>query len=298
MTVAGGPGVGVVTGVTSGIGLAAARALVGAGVELSVVARDPVRLGAVLAELRARAVAPVEGYLADLARLKETERVAEEIREAHPQLNLLINNAGAIFTHRYATEEGIERTFALNVLTPFQLTRTLLPALRASPGARVVNVASAAHAWGSIHFDDLEGRRRYGGWRAYAQSKLALILLTQEFARREPGRRVTFNACHPGFVRSRFGYHNPGFFGAMIRLSARVGGISPERGARVVEYLASSVDVAETTGGYFVDHRPASLRPPARDPAVAARLWETVAERVEDALTGRNRPAELGAQIA
>jgi retinol dehydrogenase 12 len=272
----------VVTGATSGIGLETALALGRRGLPLVLVGRDPARLASTVEAVRATRATLAEGRLADLTRCREVRRLARAVRSDHPRLGGLINDAGALFMRRQESAEGVEKTWALNVLAPFLLTQELLPALRAAPPARIVNVASAAHASGHLRLEDLEGRRRYGGWSAYAQSKLALILLTQEFARREPADRVSFYSCHPGFVRTRYGQNNPGVIGPAIRLLAAIAGISAERGAAVVVRLALDPTVAGESGGYFVRDRRASLAAKATDPDAASAIWSALERRTAE----------------
>jgi retinol dehydrogenase 12 len=152
--------------------------------------------------------------------------------------------------------------------------------LEASAPARIVNVASDAHKGASIAFDDLEGKARFGGWRAYMQSKLANILFTSELARRLEGKGVTANSLHPGFVRTTI-FRDRGPIGWLMRRAADVIALSPEDGAKTSIYLASSADVAGISGRYFVKEKPAESSPQSRDLAAAQRLWE-----VSEAMTG------------
>ncbi|HYK92529.1 MAG TPA: SDR family NAD(P)-dependent oxidoreductase [Thermoplasmata archaeon] len=265
--------VAIITGATSGVGLATARALLERGFSLGLVGRSEERLRATLQGLTTSPGVQVRAFQADLTSRSDLARLATELRAAYPRVQVLVNNAGAVFFRRRVSADGVEHTYALNVLAPFFLTQALLPALRAAAPSRVVNVASAAYATGRLELDDLERARHYGGWGAYSQSKLGLILLTAEFARREPDRSVTFNACHPGFVRSRFGQGNGWLASGAIRFLSTIAGISPSRGARVVVFLATSPDVASLTGGYYVVDRARSLPPKATDPTSAAALW-------------------------
>jgi NAD(P)-dependent dehydrogenase (short-subunit alcohol dehydrogenase family) len=195
-------------------------------------------------------------------------------------MDVLINNAGAYYSRNEKTREQIERTLALNVLSPFLLTRLLEPSLAAASPSRVVNVASAAHNGAKLHWDDLDNQRKYSGFATYSRSKLALILLTHELARRWAPRRVAVNALHPGFVRSRFGHNNPGATAAVIRLAGRLFGISPERGAETLVYLATSPQVEGVTGEYFVRRRDVRSSRESYDDAAALRLWDLCSARV------------------
>ena len=269
------PRVCLLTGATLGIGRAAAEALVPMGMELVLVARDRARLEALAADLRRRTPGARVGVLTgDLSRMSDVRRIAHEFRATHDRLHVLANNAGAIFTERQLTPEGLERTLALNHLAYFVLTEELLPVLRASAPARIVNVASEAHRNAELDFGDLQSERRYSGWRAYQRSKLCNILYTRELARRLAGTRITANCLHPGFVASRFGDDNGGWFKVALAFAKRLQGISMEEGARTPIYLASSPDVAATSGDYFKRCARAVPSPAAQDDATAGRLWQ------------------------
>ena len=189
----------VLTGPTSGIGLAAARGLAEAGARLTLVGRDGARLAALASELGGGA----DWVTADLSSLEQTRRAAAEIRERHDRIDVLINNAGGMFRHREETTEGTESTLALNHLSPFVLTSELLPLLQAAAdgdrefGARVVNVASSAHRSG-VRWDDIQCERDYSLVRAYGHSKALMVMTTIELARRLEGSGITANGVHPG----------------------------------------------------------------------------------------------------
>lgn len=271
----------VVTGATSGIGLATAIALRARVQTLVLVGRDASKLAEAAHSLASgEPGAVVRTHLADLSRLAEVRRLAAELTAAYPAIDVLVNNAGAYFSRRERTAEGIERTWALNVLAPYLLTRLLRDPLRAAARARVVNVSSAAHVGAKLEFDDLEASRNYSGFRVYGRSKLALILLTHEFARRWSADRIAVNALHPGFVRSRFAQNNRGLTALAIRAAAGAFGISPRRGAVTPVYLALSPQVEGTTGAYFVRARAVRSSAASYEEPSAARLWGLCAERV------------------
>ena len=269
----------VVTGASSGIGAVLAGALGRAGADLILVGRDPARLGTI-ARSAVESGTRARTYPADLADTATTRTLAAKLREENPRVDVLINNAGAIH-HTFAiAPSGDERTFGLNVLAPFILTETMMPRLAASGAGRVVNVSSSAHSMGVMDFEDLDRRRAYGGWAAYSQSKLALLLLTYEAARRHADRPVTFNACHPGFVRTAFGEEgSTGVRGAFFETAKRIAAISPEKGAETPLYLATSPDVAHMSGAYFVRRRPHRSSPASHDAEAARRLWEVCERR-------------------
>jgi NAD(P)-dependent dehydrogenase (short-subunit alcohol dehydrogenase family) len=181
-----------------------------------------------------------------------------------------------MFGTRKLTEDGLEMTFATNHMSYFVLTN-LLKAKMVS-GGRIVNTASDAHKGAEIDFEDLQSEKRYSLWSVYGRSKLCNILFTRELARRLAGTGITANCLHPGFVATRLGDESGGVFSLGIRLAKNVA-LSPAQGAQTIIYLASSPDVAETTGGYFHKCRPISPTKEAQNDATALRLWE-VSERL------------------
>ena len=264
----------VVTGATSGIGEVAALELARAGARIVFVARDAGRAEATLGKLEA--AAPGIGHrahLADLSSMADTRRVGNAIAVAEPRIDALINNAGAMFSDRLVTSEGLERTFALNHMSYFLLAAALREKLAASGLARIVSTASDAHRGASLDFDDLQGSKGYSGWKAYGSSKLANILFTRELARRLGGTGVTANCLHPGFVATRFGDSAGGWTSRLIPW-AKMFAISPERGADTIVYLASSPEVQGVTGEYFVKRKVERPSAAARDDEAARRLWE------------------------
>jgi NAD(P)-dependent dehydrogenase (short-subunit alcohol dehydrogenase family) len=267
----------VVTGATRGIGFVTARELARKGATVVAVGRDP-RLTAEVTERIAVSAGNrrVRGKVADLLIQSEVRRLATELRSDYPGLHVLVNNAGAVFAHRELTVDGVERTWALNVVAPFLLTQLLLERLRDGAPARVVNVASASHRGVQLRFDDLGGVRHYSGYGAYSRSKLALILMTYEFARRQNDGRVTFNALHPGLVATQFGRNNPGAYGTAFAALLFVLGIRPNRGARTSVFLASDPSVQRVTGKYFHSNRTVASSRASYDGASGARLWNVL----------------------
>jgi len=263
----------VITGATSGIGEVAAMRLARQGARLLLVARDPRRAERVLARLRGAAPAAGHGvYEADLSRVSEMKRVGAEIAKAEPRIDILINNAGAFFSARRLTEDGLERTFALNHMAYFVLTCTLIDRLKAAAPSRIVSTASDAHRGARLDFTDLQGEKGYDGYKAYGRSKLCNILFTRELARRLAGTGLTANCLHPGFVATRFGDQAGGVMSLVIR-AAKLFAISPQKGADTIVHLASSPEAAGSSGGYFYKCLPATPTAEARDDAAAARLW-------------------------
>ncbi|MBB6096935.1 NAD(P)-dependent dehydrogenase (short-subunit alcohol dehydrogenase family) [Deinobacterium chartae] len=268
----------LVTGGTGGIGKVTARELARQGARVTIIGRDPHKTATVLEELRqSSGDGHLEGLVGDLSRMSEVRRMAELFTQRHARLDVLINNAGALFGQREVSAEGHEMTWALNHLAPFLLTHLLRDLLTSTPGARVVNVSSEAHRLGRVRFDDLEGQRHYSAWRAYNQSKLANLLFTRELSRRLLPQGVTVNALHPGLVNSGFGKGAGG--DPLMRLLAPFS-ITPEQGALSSVYLASSADVARVSGRYFVRERPVRPAPQAQDDRAARRLWQISARMV------------------
>jgi NAD(P)-dependent dehydrogenase (short-subunit alcohol dehydrogenase family) len=264
----------VITGATSGIGLVAAGRLAAMGARLLLVGRDPARGEAAVAMLKARTPqATVRVLYGDLSRIAEMSRIAGEIAALEPRIDVLINNAGAMFSERGVTADGLERTFALNHLSYFVLSNRLRDRLAAAAPARIVNTASGAHRGQTLDFTDLQSERNYRSFGVYGRSKLANILFTRELARRLAGTGVTANCLHPGFVATRIGDNNGLVFRAGIAI-AKLFALSPEKGAETIVHLASSPAVADVTGGYFIECRPATPSAAAQDDATARRLWE------------------------
>ena len=201
------------------------------------------------------------------------KRVASEIAAAEPKIDVLINNAGALFNSRQTTSDGLEMTFALNHMSYFVMTHFLRGSLVAGAPSRVVNTSSDAHKGNKLDFNDLQSANGYSGFKVYGRSKLCNILYTSELARRWAGTGVTCNCLHPGFVDTRFGDESGGWFGIVVKV-AKLFAISPEKGAETIVYLASSGDVANTTGKYFYKCREATPTKEARDDDAAKKLWE------------------------
>src|SRR5947207_6236815 len=244
----------LVTGGTGGIGKATAVGLARLDARVGITGRDITRAEAAAADIRAASNnAAVDAFAADLSSQTEVRRLAREVLDRYPRLDVLVNNVGGFWAHRHVTADGLEHTLALNHLAPFLLTMVLLDRLTASAPARVVTVSSGAHAGGRIDFDDLQGERNYSGQRAYSQSKLASVMFTYELARRLDGTGVTATVCHPGMVRTSFGAEDQATYFAVMTRVARLFMKTPAQGASTPVYLASSPEVEGVTGRYFVD---------------------------------------------
>jgi NAD(P)-dependent dehydrogenase (short-subunit alcohol dehydrogenase family) len=269
----------LITGATSGIGKATAMELASMGASVVMVGRDRARGEAALAEVKeGSANASVDLLLADLSSQEDIRRLAGEFKEAHPRLDVLINNAGVIRSKRVASADGIEMTFAINHLAHFLLTNLLLDLLKATAPSRIVNVSSGEQRNGTIDFDDLQGEKGYKTAKAYGQSKLANVLFTYELARRLEGTGVSANCLHPGAgVRTNLGSGVSGVFGFTVRALTPFMK-SPEKGAETSIYLASSAEVEGLSGGYFVKKAEARSSDMSHDERIARRLWEASAE--------------------
>jgi retinol dehydrogenase 14 len=264
----------LVTGGTGGIGLATATGLAGLGARVGIVGRSAGR-GAAAADAvrRTTPTAEVDVFAADLSAQAEVRRLAAEVRDAYPRLDVLVNNVGGYWAHRHVTVDGLEHTFALNHLAPFLLTHELRDLLVASAPARVVTVSSGAQAMGRIDLDDLQGERSYHGQRAYNQSKLANVLFTYELARRLAGTGVTANVLHPGVVRTSFALEDSGRWMRVMLPMVRPFLKSPALGARTPVHLASSPEVGDVTGAYFANRRAKRSAAASYDRDLARRLW-------------------------
>jgi retinol dehydrogenase 12 len=264
----------VITGATSGIGLVAAGKLAGMGARMVLVARDRTRGEAALERMRgANAQAAHAVHYSDLSKISEMMRVAGEIAAAEERVDVLINNAGALFNTRRVTADGLEMTFAVNHMAYFVVTLALADRLRAAPRARVVSTASDAHRGARLDFDDLQFAKGYSGFPAYKRSKLCNVLFTRELAKRWGDTGVTANCLHPGFVATRFGDQSGGLFSYLVRLG-KLFAISPDKGAETIIHLASSDAVAQISGAYFYRCRSTEPAKEAQDGDAAKRLWD------------------------
>jgi NAD(P)-dependent dehydrogenase (short-subunit alcohol dehydrogenase family) len=264
----------VITGATSGIGQIAAERLAAMGARVVLVARSRARGEEMLARLAAHGpgVAHTAHY-ADLGRIAEVKRVGAEIAAAEPRIDVLINNAGGMFATRQVTEDGLERTFALNHMGYFVLTHCLRERLVAAAPARIVNTASNAHLRETLDFADLQFANRYRFRTAYGRSKLANILFTRELARRLAGTGVTANSLHPGFVVTNLGQRDNPVLGIAIRLAMWWRAEPPEKGADTIVHLASAPEVAAMSGDYFYERHTITPSAAAQDDDSARRLW-------------------------
>lgn len=265
----------LLTGATRGIGRAAAIELARQGAEVALVGREPERVQAVAREARtAGGTAPVHEHVADLTLMAEVRALAEDVRASYEHIDVLANNAGALFASRKQTSEGLERTFALNHLAPFLLTNLLRDRLG---GGRVVTTASDAHKSGRLDLEDLQSEKSYAAMRVYGTSKLCNILFTRELAKRAP--ELHANCFHPGVVRTGFGKNENGIWKILTTLAGPFFR-SPERGARTLEWLSLSEEAAPLTGEYVQDEKVLAPSAQAQDETLAEGLWEHSAQLV------------------
>ena len=274
----------VITGGNAGIGKETAVGLASQGANVIITSRNAERGATAVAEIRERSGSEtVEAMPLDLASFESIHSFASDLARRTDRLDVLIDNAGGVLGKRSETQDGFETTFGVNHLGHFLLTNLLLDQLRASAPARVVVVSSHAHkgARKGLDFDDLQSERRYKPFDAYSKSKLANIYFARELARRLEGSGVTANSLHPGFVASRFARDGDlGWLGNIGMPLARPFAISQEAGARTPIYLASSPDVADTSGLYFYKCAPSPPSAVAQDDEAAKRLWAVSEELV------------------
>ncbi len=272
----------VITGATDGIGKATARGLMRLGAKVAIVGRNPEKAAQVAAELSEAVEKDKPSiFIADLSLPSQVKRVAQEIKSTFPTIDVLINNAGAFLAKREVNSEGFEMTFALNHLNYFVLSHHLLPSLQKAKQGRIINVASEAHRRASLDFGDLQAEQSFNAWRAYQRSKLANILFSHQLAQRLQGSKVTSNSLHPGFVASRFGKSSSrSGMSLLIKVGQIFIGINEEEGARTSIFLASSPEVSQISGRYFIKCHEKSPSPEAEDRASQARLWQATEELV------------------
>jgi NAD(P)-dependent dehydrogenase (short-subunit alcohol dehydrogenase family) len=250
------------------------------GANVAITGRDAVRAEHTASEIRCATGVQVDVFLVDHSIQAEVRRLAEEVLRRLPRIDVLVNNVGGYWNTRHRTADGLERTFAVNHLAPFLLTDLLLARLQQSGHARVVTVASHAHAQGQIDFDDLQCERSYSGARAYNQSKLGNVLFSYELARRLRGSAVTANAVHPGVVNTSFGAEDPGRTQRVLVPILRPFMKSTQRGAATSVYVASAPQLERVSGRYFANNQPRSPSPRSQDRGVATRLWQATADLI------------------
>ena len=270
----------LVTGATNGIGKVTAHSLAGMGARVIIVGRDSQRTEATLQSIRSQTGSDqVDGFVADLSSQSEIKKLAEDFHARYDHLDVLVNNAGALFMKREENAAGIEMTFAVNHLNYFLLTNLLLDMLQASKPARIVNVSSEAHRGAKLNFDDLQNQLGFSAMKAYGQSKLANIYFTYVLSANLENSGVTANVLHPGFVATNFGRSNGGIFSPLFKIF-QIAAISPEEGAQTSIYLASSPEVEGVTGKYFVKCKSVKSSAVSYDMDAARKLWDISLEMI------------------
>ena len=272
----------IVTGASSGIGTATAVGLARLGATLALVGRDGARLEAAAQRCRELGAAAVTTHKADFAELDQVRDLADDLLQACPRIDVLVNNAALVLQHREETLDGYEKVFAVNHLAPYLLTRLLLDRLVESAPARIVNVASDAHTFGAMEPDDYMSTRAFKPLKVYGRSKLANILFTVELARRLEGTGVSANCLHPGFVSTGLARDNK--LGVLFLKLAKPFIKSPSDGAETAIYLAT--EPVDVSGEYFVDRKVHPTKDYAKDAVMAARLWDDSAQLVGLGVTG------------
>jgi retinol dehydrogenase-12 len=266
----------IITGGNAGIGLATSIHLAKLGANIYLVTRSKERATAAVEQIqKASGNKNVKYFIADLSSQKSIRKLAAEIKHEIDVIDVLINNAGAVFPEFKLTEDGLEHTIATNHFAYFLLTNLLLENIKKSDYARIVNVASRAHEDAKIDFDSFTQNKSYFIFRAYGQSKLANILFSNELARRLANSHVTVNSLHPGLVQTKIGNKGTQWYAKWVwTLLTKLRGISIEKGAATSIYLATSNDVKGVTGKYFSDSKEKKPQPLALDESLQKQLWE------------------------
>ena len=266
----------LITGATDGIGKETARCLGKQNSQLILVGRNPKKGEKVRKKLIEKTGNnQIEILTADLSNMKAIRYLAERIYSRYDRLDVLINNAGALFAQREETDEGLEKTFALNHLNYFLLTKLLLDLIKKGKNPRIINVASGAHIGATLDFDNLQGKNDYSGWAAYKRSKLMNIMFTYKLAELLKDTPITVNTLHPGFVRTRFGDNNTGIVGIGLNLAKKIGAISIKKGAETSVFLATSPTVKGVSGKYFIKCKPEKSSSLSYNKSDIDRLWRT-----------------------
>ncbi len=272
----------IVTGATDGIGKVTARVLVEKGAHVVVVGRNQTKTEKTVAEIKRKTGRDAVDYLlADFSSQADTRQLAAQFLAKYDRLDVLVNNAGAVFVSRRETADHLEATFAVNHLGYFLLTNLLLDIITASSPARIVNVSSDAHEGQELDFADLQIEQGYQGMRAYGRSKLANLYFTYELARRLAGTGVTVNALHPGFVATNIGANNIPVLGKPLKWLINLMAMEVEKGAETSIYLATSPELEGVTGKYFVNCEAIASSTISYDETAARRLWD-----ISEKLTG------------
>jgi len=264
----------MITGANSGIGKATALSIAEMGAVVIMICRDKNRGESAQKEIiNETGNKSVDLLICDLTSQESIYKLVENFKKKYQKLHVLINNAGVVKTNRTLTIDGFETTFAVNYLAPFLLTNLLLDILKKNVPSRIVNVSSGIHKNGNINFDDLQAENKYRSYKAYGQSKLALILFTYELSKKIKGTGVTVNALHPGFTRTNIGRDYSVFIRAFTKLSK-----NPKKGAETSIYLATSPEVEGITGKYFIKKQQTMSSKDSYNKELAKELWKVSLE--------------------
>jgi NAD(P)-dependent dehydrogenase (short-subunit alcohol dehydrogenase family) len=267
----------LITGGTNGIGKETAFRLALEGINVTIVGQTPEKCILISEQLQTKSGNQVDWIAADLSTMNGIESTARTFQEQHSNLHVLINNAGAFFNHRIITEDGFEKTFALNYLNYFYLTHLLMNMIQESSPARIVNVSSMAHSgMRSFDFDNLQGDKHYFmGWDAYSRSKLCNLYFTYELSRKLSSTDITVNALHPGYIATGFASNNGPIFRIITSVGAKLFAMKPESGAKTIIYLAISPEIEGVSGKYFRNSIAIRSSPLSYDTTIASKLWQT-----------------------
>jgi NAD(P)-dependent dehydrogenase (short-subunit alcohol dehydrogenase family) len=264
----------LVTGATSGMGKVTARVLATYGATVVIHGRDEEKAKETVEEIKEETKNPAVYYLlADFEKLDDVRIMADEFRSRFHRLDVLINNAGAVFSKRQESLDSIELTLQVNYLSHFLLTNLLLDMLKASAPSRIVNVSSGVHERGHIDFEDLQMTRKYSGQKAYASSKLALVLFTYELARMLEGSGVTCNASNPGLAKTHLGY-DAGLLTSLSKRFVDIFGKSAEKSAETTIFIASSPELSKVSGRYFEEKEEVESSEMSYNTSAAKKLWD------------------------
>jgi len=265
----------LITGANSGIGFETAKALCEKGFKVILVCRTKEKANSAMSMIKQEySEANMDYAIADLSSQKEIRRLAVDIADKYPVLDVLINNAGSWYSDMVLTDDGIERQWAINHLAPFLLTHLLLPLLVEAKDPRIITVSSDSHFHGKIHFEDVNLSQNYHGLRAYAQSKLANVLFTRALHKLKPSKKVTINAVQPGLVKTDIGLkHTFSFHGLMWKLR-RLTGKTPTQGAATSIFLASNEMIKGESGKYWDNCKPKAVSEKAANSSDADKLWD------------------------
>ncbi|MCY3779135.1 MAG: SDR family oxidoreductase [Chloroflexi bacterium] len=273
----------LITGATNGIGKQAALELATMGAEIVIVGRDEIKTRKVSVDIkRTSGNSNVEMLVADLSSMDEIRRIAAEFRDKHQRLDVLLNNAGAVFSEYQQSADGYEMTFALNHISYYLLTNLLLDIIKLTAHehgeARIINVSSSAHRNASLRLDNLRDQKGYSFMNSYGASKLMNVLFTYELARQLEDTTVTVNAVHPGLVDTGFGHNTRGLWSSIIKILQKLFAISPQKGAETLVYLASSPDAAGISGKYWNEKQQKRSSDISYDRSQQTALWEYSAD--------------------